>query len=56
MRKNRSPDKLVGKPIEMKITGYEVVEKRADSGGNSGRIYVPKSWIGKLIRAIRIER
>jgi putative transposon-encoded protein len=54
--KDKSPDKVVLKPIEMKVTGYEVVEKRADSGGNSGRIYVPKSWIGKLVRAIRIER
>ena len=56
MPKAKSPDKLILKPIEMKVAGYEVIEKRADSGGNSGRIYVPKSWVGKLVRAIRIER
>ena len=44
------------KPMNIQMVGYEVVEKRADKGGNSGRIYVPKSWIGKLIRAVRIEK
>ena len=40
----------------VRLTGYEVVEKRADVGGTSGRIYVPRSWVGKLVRAIRVER
>ena len=31
----------------MKMEGYEVVEKKAEAGGNSARIYVPKHWIGK---------
>ncbi len=39
--------------IEMK--GYEVVEKIADRGGNSARIYVPKKWEGKRVRAVLIE-
>lgn len=43
------------KPILMRMTGYEVVEKVAVRGGNSGRIYVPKSWIGKKVRAVRVE-
>lgn len=42
--------------MEIHLTGYEVVEKRADQGGTSGRIYVPRAWIGKLVRAIRVER
>ena len=37
------------KPIQMKMEGYEVVEKKADKGGNSGRVYVPKHWIGKKL-------
>jgi len=49
-------DDLASKPIEIHMHGYEVIEKKADKGGNSGRIYVPKSWIGKLVRAIRIEK
>ena len=41
--------------IQMQMDGYEVVEKVADRGGNSARIYVPKHWIGKRVRAVLIE-
>ena len=37
------------------MEGFEVVEKVADAGGNSARIYVPKHWIGKKVRAVLIE-
>ena len=43
------------KPIQMKMDGFEVVEKTAEMGGNSARIYVPKHWIGKRVRAVLIE-
>lgn len=43
-------------PMTIRITGYEVIEKRAQASGTSGRIYVPRAWIGKLVRAVRIER
>jgi len=43
------------KPIKMQMEGYEAVEKTAEKGGNSARIYVPKHWIGKKVRAILIE-
>lgn len=39
----------------MELEGYEVVEKIAERGGNSARIYVPKKWEGKKVRAILIE-
>ena len=60
MKKTRtlseSKDRVGRKPMTIRLTGYEVVEKRADSGGTSGRIYVPRSWVGKLVRAVRVER
>ena len=43
------------RPIKMQMEGFEVEEKVADKGGNSGRIYVPKHWIGKKVRVILIE-
>jgi len=43
------------RPIKMQMEGYEVIEKVADKGGNSARIYVPKHWIGKKVRAVLIE-
>ncbi len=43
------------KAIKMEMDGFEVVEKVAERGGNSARIYVPKKWIGKKVRAVLIE-
>jgi putative transposon-encoded protein len=41
--------------ISLRMEGFEVLEKVAESSGNSGRIYVPKKWIGKKVRAVLIE-
>jgi putative transposon-encoded protein len=43
------------KTISLRMEGFEVIEKVAESSGNSGRIYVPKKWIGKRVRAVLIE-
>ena len=43
------------KAIKMQMEGYEVVEKKAEKGGNSARIYVPRHWIGKKVRAVLIK-
>ncbi len=43
------------KTMKIEIEGYEVVEKTAVKGGNSSRIYVPKKWEGKKVKAILIE-
>lgn len=39
----------------MTLDGYAVLDKRADRGGNSGRVYVPKSWIGRRVRIVLME-
>lgn len=39
----------------MRMEGYEVVEKIAQIGGNSARIYVPKHWIGRKVKAVLVE-
>ena len=41
--------------IEMKMKGFEAVEKIAQSGGNSARIYVPKHWQGKKVKVVLLE-
>ena len=41
--------------IKMQMNGYEAVEKVAQAGGNSARIYVPKHWQGKKVKAVLIE-
>ena len=42
-------------PMEIKMTGYEVVEKIAKPCATSARILVPRDWVGKRIRAVRID-
>lgn len=34
---------------DFKISGYAMIKKGVGDGGDSGRIYVPKSWIGKQV-------
>ena len=46
---------VLKKPIAMQMDGFEVIEKVAEASGNSGRIYVPKKWIGKKVRAVLIQ-
>jgi len=41
--------------IRVTIEGYEVVEKVVKGSGSSGRVYLPKSWIGKKVKIILIE-
>lgn len=43
------------KSMKIEMEGYEVVEKKAVKGGNSSRIYVPKKWEGKKVKAVLIE-
>jgi putative transposon-encoded protein len=43
------------KAMKIDMEGFEVVEKIAVKGGNSSRIYVPKKWVGKKVRAVLIE-
>jgi putative transposon-encoded protein len=41
--------------IEMRMKGFEAVEKVAQAGGNSARIYVPKHWQGKKVKVVLLE-
>lgn len=41
--------------LNIECQGYEAVEKTAKPCSTSGRILVPKHWVGKKVIAIRIE-
>lgn len=43
------------RPVEMQMTGFEVIEKVAKPCATSGRILVPKRWVGKRVRAVLID-
>lgn len=41
--------------MEIKTEAYQVIEKVVKSGGNSGRVYVPKEWIGRRVKILLID-
>lgn len=42
---------------EMRVTvaAYEVIEKTVKASGNSGRVYVPKEWVGRKVKVMLLE-
>ena len=44
------------KETNIKLTGYEMLEKQVNKSGNSGRVYVPIEWIGKKVKIVLIEK
>ena len=41
--------------MEVKISGYEAIEKKVKASGNSGRIYVPVQWVNCRVKLIRLD-
>ena len=41
--------------MQVTITAFQVIEKNVKSSGNSGRIYVPKEWVGKRVKVFLLE-
>ena len=40
---------------KIQLTGYEMLEKKVNRSGNSGRVYVPVEWIGKRVKIVLLE-
>lgn len=47
--------RVAERPMEIRMDGYEVVEKLAKKCATSGRVLVPKHWVGKKVRAVLVE-
>ena len=37
------------------VFGKEMIEKEVKKSGNSGRVYLPSDWVGKIVKIIRID-
>jgi putative transposon-encoded protein len=37
------------------LFGVEMIEKEVKPRGNTGRIYLPANWVGKLVKIIRVD-
>ena len=46
-----------GKSLKAKfgLFGVEMIEKEVKPRGNTGRVYLPSGWVGKLVKIIRID-
>ena len=44
------------KQTDIKLKGYEMLEKMVKKSGDSGRVYVPLKWVGKKIKIILLEK
>jgi putative transposon-encoded protein len=42
---------------EMQVTvrAYQILEKTVKESGNSGRVYVPKEWVGRKVKVMLLE-
>jgi putative transposon-encoded protein len=43
------------KETNIRLTGFEMLEKQVNKSGNSGRVYVPAEWIGKRVKVVLLE-
>ena len=41
--------------MDIRMVGYEVIEKVAKPCATSGRVLVPKHWVGKRVKAVLVE-
>ncbi len=39
--------------VKFEIYGEEMIEKKVNSSGNSGRVYLPPEWIGTKVKVVK---
>jgi hypothetical protein len=63
LKKEMDPEEIGGKPesfgkplqVKFGFFGVEMIEKEVRPRGNTGRVYLPLDWVGKLVKIIRID-
>ena len=51
---SRSQERLLSR-VKFEIYGEEIIVKRVNPSGNSGRIYLPANWVGRQVKVVRID-
>lgn len=55
-KKNKDPaTELIKDKVKFEVFGEEMIEKMVKLSGNSGRVYLPPDWVGRLVKIIRID-
>jgi putative transposon-encoded protein len=48
-------EEIQPKQAKFEVYGEEMIEKVVKLSGNSGRVYLPPDWVGKIVKIIRID-
>ena len=51
---NLEEDEIVDGLMAIHMEGYEAIEKVVKQSGNSGRVYLPSSWVGCVVKVVRL--
>ena len=55
-KNNKDPaTELIKDKVKFEVFGEEMIEKMVKLSGNSGRVYLPPDWVGRLVKIIRID-
>lgn len=41
--------------VKFEVHGMEMLAKQVKQSGNSGRIYLPPTWVGKRVKIVRTD-
>ncbi len=50
----KNEEEIVDSLMSLHLEGYEAVEKVVKQSGNSGRVYLPISWVGSVVKIVRL--
>ena len=52
-KQDRLESDYIRKKVKFEIYGQEMIEKKVNSSGNSGRVYLPPEWIGTKVKVVK---
>jgi putative transposon-encoded protein len=41
--------------VKFEVYGEEMLEKTVKQSGNSGRVYLPPTWVGHHVKIVRVD-
>ena len=47
--------RTVKSKVKFEVFGEEMIEKQVKLSGNSGRVYLPPTWVGHNVKIIRTD-
>jgi putative transposon-encoded protein len=51
---NRASEKRANR-VRFEVYGQEMLEKMVRASGNSGRVYLPTTWVGCQVKIVRVD-